>query len=220
MIGVPTCEMARRAIFYDYLYGLEKPDNHVMSICHGQSPARGRNLIIEKALQLDCTHILFIDDDMAFAPDSLNKLLAHDVDIISGLYLMRNSPFKPVMFDVAHDDGRCVHSELDEQSGLVEVVNCGLGFVLISTEIFHEMIKPWITLGELEADQWCDDIAFFNRVREEGYEIYVDTNCPIGHMASCTIWPNKVNGKWFTAIDTAGSDVVNIPQIVSELVND
>ena len=161
LIAVPTAEMARRADFYDYYNLLRKPIGSILTFAHGQSPARNRNLMIQQAIDHNCTHILFIDDDVAFEPDMLERLLAHDKDIVGGLYLMRNYPHHPIMFDEAQPDGRCLtHWLSDGETGLIEVVAQGLGCCLIKTKVFKTMQEPWIRLGELESDHWCDDIGF------------------------------------------------------------
>ena len=69
-------------------------------LCHDRSPAHGRNLIVEAAKEFNCTHILFVDDDMAYKPESLEQLLSHDLDIVTGLYLSRAFPHQPLIFDL------------------------------------------------------------------------------------------------------------------------
>jgi organic radical activating enzyme len=218
LIGVPTSEMARRADFYDYFNMLNKPDGTMMTFAHGQSPARNRNLIIDQALENDCTHILFIDDDTAFKPNMLSQLLAHDKDIVTGLYLMRNYPHQPIIFDYADEEGRCTHHWLhDGKKGLVEIVASGLGACLIKTDVFRALDKPYVRLGELEKDHWCDDIGFFRRVREAGFKLYCDLDCLVGHMASVTVWPNPIDGKWMTSYESNGEASVSFPQVIPEL---
>ncbi len=214
LIAVPTAEMARRADFYDYFNLLEKPKGSIITFAHGQSPARNRNLMIQQAIEYDCTHILFIDDDVAFPPDMLIKLLAHDKDIVSGLYYMRSYPHTPICFDRAEADGRCgTHWLSDGESGLIEVVAVGLGCCLIKTKVFKTMQEPWIRLGELEVDHWCDDIGFFRRVREQGYKMYCDLDIKVGHMAQVTIWPSiNQDGQWMTTYDTRGVGSITTPQ--------
>lgn len=220
MIAIPTQEFARRADFYDYVNMLEKPEETVMTVSHGQSPARNRNIMIEQALNNDCTHILFLDDDMAFKPNLLNQLLAHDKDMVSGVYLMRNYPHFPVFFDQQFEDGRCKFSFLENgRKGLVEAVNTGLGACLIKTDVFRKMSeelgKVWITLGELEKDHWCDDIAFFNKCRKAGFHLYVDLDCPVGHMMTAIIWPDRAtDGTWFTAYNTGSPEIFRVPQVI------
>lgn len=207
MIGLPTMEFARQAKFYDYFYMIDKPPGTTISMSHGQSPARNRNIIIQQAIDNNFTHVFFVDDDVCIPKDALTRLLAHDKDIVSGLYLMRNFPHAPVAFNVALNDGKCRFKFLrDNETGLVEVVNFGLGCCLIKVDVFKKIPAPWITIGQLNAEEWNDDIQFFNRARDEfGYQLWLDLDVRCGHMATVTVWPepNK-EGKWLTVYDTQG----------------
>lgn len=206
VIGLPTMEMARQAKFYDYLNQLERPLGTLLSCSHGQSPAMNRNIIIKQALEVDATHIFFIDDDVCIPRDALLKLLAHNKDIVSGLYLHRNYPHAPIAFNVAYNDGRCRYKFLENgDNGLVEIVNAGLGCALIRTEVFRTLgTENWIRLGQLNSQEWNDDIDFFNRCRAAGFKMYLDQTVCCGHMATATIWPEYKDGKWLTVYDTQG----------------
>ena len=214
MIGIPTGEYARRADFYDYFNAVEKPDGTMIMSSHGQSPARGRNLIAEAAITNDCTHVLYIDDDMTFGADSITKILAHsDKDVVSGLYLTRNYPHYPLAFDEWYEDGKCKYMFLTpEKEGLIEVVNIGFGFVLIKTDVFRALEKPWVRLGEIDKDGWCDDIGFFNRVSAAGFKIYCDLDILLGHHLTLTMWPRKINGAWQTVYRTHTGQEFMFPQ--------
>ena len=214
MLGIPTGEYGRRADFYDYFSALDKPNGTVVMFSHGQSPAKNRNLIIEEAIKNDCTHVMFIDDDMAFEPDSMMKLAEHsDLDVVFGLYLLRNFPHYPVIFDEAHSDGKCKFMFLTpDKEGLVEVVNGGTGFVLIKTDVFKAMEKPWFRLGEIIKDEWCDDVGFFNRVRQTGFKMYCDLAVRAGHMMHVTLWPLRDEGNWFSTYITNTGDTIKFPQ--------
>jgi len=216
LIAIPTGEYGRRADFYDYFNALEKPEGTLCTFSHGQSPAKSRNIMIRIALENDASHILFIDDDMSFPISGLKTLLAHDKDIVSGLYLLRNYPHFPVMFDEWYPDGRCKYSFLSkDKKGLQKVVNIGLGFCLIKTDVFRKLEDPWITLGAYEKDNWCDDIHFFNKAREAGFELYTDLDVRCGHMLSAIITPvQDEQGNWFTQYNTGSIESFNVPQIV------
>lgn len=233
LIAVPTQEMARRADFYDYVNMLEKPNGTVMTFAHGQSPGRNRNLAIEQAIAQNCTHVFFIDDDCYLRPDSLMRLLKHDVDMVSGLYMMRNYPHLPLIFDYTDEKGRCRHDWLtDGKSGLIEVVATGLGATLIKIEVFKTMVEKelvkrgaeneprWVNLGELEPDHWCDDIGFFHRARAAGFKLHCDLDCVVGHAASAIVWPHNVNGKWHVVYDTSGKGQVQFPVFIPQEILD
>lgn len=230
IVGGPTAGYSRNDKFYDSFLAMQKPEGTLQSFARGQSPAEGRNRLIELALEQDCTHIMFLDDDVLHPPDIIHRLLAHDKDIVGGLYLMRNFPHRPIMFHIANDDGTCAWRQLGEQEdGLIKVVNMGAGACLIKTDVFRKMKEKgftftaqwgpqnlkrdvWFTLGELQADTWCDDIAFFNRARKCGFDIYVDLDVRCGHLGQVAFWPTYQDGKWFTAYDTNGEQTVSVPQ--------
>lgn len=218
LISVTTGEYARRADFYDYFHLMKKPDNSMVLFCHDRSPAHGRNTIIEAAKEQNCTHVLFIDDDMAYPPDALIRLLEDEKDIVSGLYLSRAYPHQPMVFDIADDQGAAfpmyLMNDFDEPK-LKPIVAAGFGFLLVKMTVFDKLEKPYVRLGELAADQWCDDIGFFKRVREAGIDSYVDTECKIGHMGTMIIWPNRDKaGNWLSTYDTGGTGAINTPQIL------
>ena len=215
LISAITGEYGRRAAFYDYYNLLHKPEGCMVLFCHDSSPAHGRNMLIDAAKINNCTHILFIDDDMAFPADSLDKLLEHDLDIVSGLYLHRQYPHAPLAMDLADDNGSCAPMYLlGVEPRLVPIVAAGFGFLLVKMSVFDKLEKPYVRLGELQADQWCDDIGFFNRVRKAGIQSYVDMDVRIGHMGSFTVWPQKDDkGNWVTGYDTNGATMLHIPQV-------
>jgi hypothetical protein len=212
LIAIPTAEMARRADFYDYFNALDKPEGTMISAAHGQSPARNRNMMIRLAIKNDCTHIFFLDDDLTFNGSVLKQLAAHDKDIVSGYYLMRNYPHMPILFNYTAPDGRCLHYfPKDGESGLLECLSFGLGCVLIKTDVFKSMTEEcknddWVRLGELERDHWCDDIGLWNRVRKYGWKLYCDLDAQFGHMAHVTIYPTYKDGKWMVEYDTQSKD--------------
>ncbi len=214
-------EGGRRADFYDN-YDLIKNPPGIQCFrnkAHGQSPARGRNMLIQQALDANATHILFLDDDVYPPENVISQLLAHDKDIVSGLYYSRSYPHKPYIFREGREDGSCVWGALrDDETGLIPIVAAGLGVCLVKTTVFHKMEQPWIRLGEYELDQWCDDIGFFNRARAAGFEIFCDLNCQAGHSFSGIIWPMYAENRWLTSIDTKGDARVTFQQITEKPV--
>jgi hypothetical protein len=221
LIGLLTQEYARRADFYDYFNLLEKPANATVIYSHDRSPASGRNRIIEAAIEYNFSHILFMDDDMAPKKNALSQLLEHDVDIVSSLYLNRAYPHIPLAFDIADESGAAFPVYLTpNMPRLIPIVAAGLGFVLIKTDVFKRMEKPWVRLGELNPEHWCDDMGFFHRARKEATnDIWLDTECRVGHMGTMLIYPNyEADGKWYSGYDTQGKGCVNIAMELPETV--
>lgn len=222
LIAAPTGEYARRADFYDFYEMLDKPFGTMCMRPHDRSPAKARNVAIQEAFNNNCTHILFVDDDMAYKADALNRLLAHDRDVVSGIYLGRMYPHVPLIFDLVDEEGACFPIYLtDGLDGLVPIVAAGFGFVLIKMHVFEKMEKPYVRLGELNKEEWCDDIGFFKRLREQtGVQCFCDLNVKLGHMGTMIMWANQVDGKWFTGYDTGFKEMVATPQISPQMIKE
>ena len=216
LIGVATGEYSRRADFYDYIHMLEKPANSMMLFCHDRTPASSRNAIFEQALEHNCTHVLLIDDDMTFPSDALIRMLAHDKDIVSGLYLGRAYPHQPIIFTELDETGHAffIYME-DELPELLPIEAAGFGFVLIKTNVIKKMERPWVRLGEIDNTQWCDDIGFFFRAKPLGVKSFCDTTIRCGHIGTVVIVPqyDEKKRKWYTGYDTCGKGMVTTPQI-------
>ena len=216
LIGLSTGEYIRRADFFPHFIGLLRPESCATSSVHGQSPASARNTIIQQAFDNNFTHIFFLDDDMLPPTDTLVKLMKHDVDIVSALYLGRAFPHRPVFFDKAYENGYNKYYSLIDQKGLVKGTNCGLGAVLISCEVFKKLEKPYVRLGEIEKDGWCDDIGFFNRCRAAGFDIYCDLDAPVGHMSTMTLWPEMHDNKWMTNYKQPNGNILINQNVMTE----
>ena len=215
LIGYITNEYARRADFYDYLNMLDYPINSTILPSHDPSPAVARNRLIQTAIDQGYDRLALIDDDHKFKPDTLKRLLAHDLDIVSALYIQRAWPHRPLMFDLVDEAGGSLYSYLEDAPGLVEKENAGMGFCVFKTEVFKRMEKPWFRLGELKGaeDQWCDDIGFFIRAKKAGFKIHIDQTVAIGHLGTMVVTPiwDEKEKKWYIGYNTDFDTEVRIP---------
>jgi hypothetical protein len=214
VIGVATAGFIRDSSFVEELVSLHKPTGTEIVFVHGQSPAQARNMAIRRAAQINATHILFIDDDIKPPKDGLQRLLSHNKDVVTGLYLMKKWPHQPVIFDGSDVPGNVRwHMLEDGEQGLIPIKNCGFGFVLIKTEVLKKLKDPWVTLGDPSPESWCDDVPFFNKIVAAGYEMFCDLDIRCGHSGMITFWPTNEHGKWFTTLDTVSPKTISTPQL-------
>lgn len=211
LVGVPTAEMARRAAFYDYYHALQLPVGTMASFVHGQSIAYNRNLLVKQAIDNGCSHIFFLDDDVAFKPDTLIKLICHNVDMVTALMLRRDYPHLPLIFDEFREDGSAKQIFLNGHSGLIPISASGLGCCLIKCKVFSKLEEPFFRFGEIEKDGLSEDFGFFKRVQELGLQHYCDTDVTVGHFTNVTVWPKaNVLGSWVTNYENNNA-VVGFP---------
>ncbi len=208
MIGIITGENARRADFYDHLNQIDKPLNSICISVHGQSIAHNRNQIVEQALIHNCSHVMFIDDDVICKPDIIFKLLEHKKEIVTALQLKRNFPHIPLIFkDWMEEKNLFSHYQLNDLNGqrLVPIKAAGLGAVLIDTEVFRKMEKPWFRFGEFKLDQMSEDTGFFKRANDLGIESFCDVYSQVGHISSVIVRPIKKGDNWIVDYDSGGT---------------
>src|SRR3990167_1672616 len=65
---------------------------------HGYTIAENRNYAAVQALNHKSDYLLFIDDDMTFEPDLLERLVEDDKDIVGVAYHPRNETSKKLGF--------------------------------------------------------------------------------------------------------------------------
>lgn len=156
--------------------------------------AESRNLIIETALKDESiTHVCFIDDDMSFSPDSLTKLLMHEVDFCTGVAFQRAEPYMICLFK--KDDVNKVVFPLEAiDIGMVPIDACGGYFLLVTTDLLRKIKKPWFRYGDTTLgynDKTIDgkvgegigeDVYFGIKATLAGGKGYADSDLEIKHI--------------------------------------
>ena len=170
---------------------LNKVGDCAISFQMGSLIYTSRNNLAKKSLELECDYVLWLDSDMTFRPDLLEKLVSDldKGDIITGLYYRRVKPFSPVIFEkLEFDENGCKWSDpTDIPDEIFEVEGCGFGCVLRPTNIFLDvaakfdgmMFNPLANMGE--------DLSFCWRARQCGYKIVCDPSIYLGHIGHYTI---------------------------------
>lgn len=185
LIAVPCMDLVP-AQFASSLATLRKVGECVVAFQMGSLIYNSRNELAKKAIELECDYIFWLDSDMVFDPDTLEKLMndRENGDIVSGLYFRRVQPFSPVVFSQLQitDKGGCIWKNQDTVPGeIFPVEGCGFGCVLMPTSAvadvmakFGNAFAPINGVGE--------DLSFCWRVRQCGYKIVCDPNIKLGHV--------------------------------------
>ena len=150
---------------------------------------KARNHIVEEFLKTDATHLFFIDADTIPPLDALDKLLAHDKDIVSGITpIIEHDPMRANDSNGFYKKWNCVgvdDQHVKPNSGLVRVKGAGGSCILIKREVFEKMDKPYYNF--LEEDdtgkkvEISEDIYFIMMAMSKGIDAYCDTSVIAGH---------------------------------------
>ncbi len=190
VISIPTHEMVPAVFMYDLarLFGyttacLGPHDSLGMNMVLGTYVHSARMDLAVAALQQDATHILWVDSDMRFPKEALLRLLEHQKPVVGINYSTRTIPPTYVAIKrVARgpEDLGGYLATTEESTGLEQVEAIGLGLCLMDIEVLVSLgdpvKRPWFG-HEWREDikQWVgEDVFFSQRIREAGYEIFVD----------------------------------------------
>lgn len=152
-----------------------------------------RNALAHEAINAGCDRILWLDSDIVFGPDLLDRLsddMKDDRDVVTALYFRRRIPTSPLILKQLEwyadgPDGPDHIADTYEdfpRDRLFEVAGCGLGACMMKTEVILKVCEkykqpafdPLATLGE--------DYSFCWRLGELGIKIWCDPRIPIGHV--------------------------------------
>lgn len=169
---------------------------------------KARNELVAHFLKSDCTDLLFVDDDMQFAPDAIIRLLASDKPLIGGVGRMRcpapNSDPRVWCWRPLRDD---TGSLTQDEMGAIEVRGFGAAFMLINKRVFADMIAAhpeWKRNGMAdwpqdlrdhyfeffppnehdEFGELSEDYGFCHRWRQMGRQVWVDPTIRLGHVGA------------------------------------
>jgi hypothetical protein len=165
---------------------------------YGASISKNRNKCVETALEHDAKYLLFIDDDMVFEPSAIDKLLAHNEYIVSGLCTARSFPATPALYMKRKDDTG-LYDNIANPKGLMSVDGVGMAFTLIDTTVFKRMKAPYFAMPPRGDDVLGEDLYFCEKAKELGIEVKVDCDVVIGHIGnyihSIVDWEVPVDGQ-------------------------
>lgn len=149
-----------------------------------------RNELARQAVESGFTHILWIDSDMSFPHDMLERLLSHRVDFVGINASMRRPPYKTTV--KINDTDLLVTNK--DSTGLEKVQSCGLGVVLHTTAVLKRLKKrPWFSFEYLSRKDIHrgEDYFFCKKVKRAGFEIFVDQDLSkqVGHIGEFVFYP-------------------------------
>ena len=151
-----------------------------------------RNNMVESALEEGADYVLFIDADMRFPKDTLERLISHNKGIVGVNATTRSVPVKATAKHLIIDsDGTCNWKQISSKNktGLQMADGIGCGVMLISRETLEKIEKPWFFFELLPENKLLgEDIYFCVKAKDVGIDTFIDHDLSqeIGHVGSYT----------------------------------
>lgn len=175
------------------LVNLRRPENTYYTVQVGSLVYDSRNMLAAKALMNGYDRVMWIDSDMAFEADTLEKLSEdmdrEGLDFVSALCFKRKSPTAPCVYsDIRYgpDGDGVIQADAETminypEDALFECAGAGFGLVLVTTKLLGAI---WEKHGPPfdPMPQMGEDLAFCYRAQQEGYKLYCDSRVKTGHV--------------------------------------
>ena len=161
--------------------------------------------------------IWIMGDDHILSPDTLIRLLDHNVDVVVPICVRRRPPFIPVIFKEAHADtpkGQFPPWNWHElpDHGLMEIHAAGTAGMLIRKRVLEAFDDPWFEVGKAGADQLNEDTHFCGKLQRAGFKIHADLDTYIGHITPTCLWPARTaTGEWTVSLDLGSNCRFQLP---------
>lgn len=136
-----------------------------------------------------------IDADCSPPIDAISRMLAHHQGVVGGVVI---EPRGDLDVCAVRTFEPTVRWRLDElpSDGLLPVLACGTGCLLVRREVFGAIGFPWFRCGRLVMDFLAEDTEFCLRAAEKGFPTYLDCSLRVGHAVRPTLWPHETGDVW------------------------
>lgn len=194
--GAPCGKQPITDRFYDCYGGLDLPAGSIWQRSIGGSIPNNLNKLVDAALSQDCTHLFIVEDDSVFARDTVRRLLAHEKPVVAGLCRQRSAPFRAYVYKGLNADGLGWYQLQPSDRGLIRCDATGMGGILINTDVFAKLSRPYFSYYYEGEKEWGQDIVFGKSLMDAGIEVYCDLDVMIGHVTQCVVGTERVADGW------------------------
>ena len=187
---------------------------------------RARNILVKRFLQSGdaYTHLLFIDADIGFNPDSVFRLLDFDKDIVSAIYPKKSIDWTKVKNKVASGDAEDIRSMgLDYNlnikpsednrvvNGFVKSLDVATGFLLMKRQALIDMYEHYkeelFSVNDIQGQNVNDYIAIFACMIDPETKRFLSED-----YAFCRRWQMMGRDVWAdltTPLSHSGNNVIS-----------
>jgi len=155
------------------------------------------NHIVEEYLKTGLPYLFIQDGDVELPPNCLETLIAHDVDVCSGVYPFKDFEDRHYMCFSRQSKtdpcGRMIPNDWKTMKGKIlginERVSGGTGCLLVKRHVFEDGLR-------FDRKNDCGmDMLFWKRVQDKGHSAIVDTNIVCGHLPNWSMSRLRESGE-------------------------
>lgn len=191
-IAVPSMDTVP-ALFCQSLALLQRAGDTMIGFQVGSLVYHARNDLARQAIKAEADWVLWLDSDMVFSPDFLQRMLKvcteNDIDFLTAVCFRRKPPYTPCLFDRLEkiDRGASFTALMSVPDGRFKVGGCGFAGVLMSTDVLMSVAAKFEGRMFDPMNGFGEDVSFCWRARQCGYDIWCDSDIEMGHVGSMVV---------------------------------
>jgi len=184
-----------------------------------------QNQCVEEAERLECSHVLFVEDDTTAIPKgAIDRLLEYDKEVVGAYAYSRHFPHYPMIYE--KPDGKTAGwsgnappavNHIEPDQGLKKVDLVPFQFTMVKMEVFRTIEKPWFFYNPSRGgtDGW-----FVDQCANKGIELWCDTDLIVQHAgidgktAGFMTWKetmsDQVQGNWKTGSSFPSLKIIGV----------
>jgi glycosyltransferase involved in cell wall biosynthesis len=171
VVGIPSFEMVHADFAMSLAVLARRTAEHELFFVNAKNSlvAEARNRIVAAARELQAGAILFLDSDLVFPPDTLARLLAHDLPVVCATYARRTPPHDAV--------GAMLEGDFSSQPGtLARMKRVPTGCLLLALPVLAQLPDPVFRTG-IDPETAAivgEDYVLSDALRACGTELWCD----------------------------------------------
>jgi len=152
--------------------------------------SQGRNQALKAAKDNSSDYLMFIDADIVFPANAFNHMVELNEDIVTGIYHQGHQQnFRPCIYRFT-EDGQVENLVIYPKDKPFKIDCAGAGLLLISKKVIDAMPDNAFDHMDLpNVGQIYEDLSFFHRVKNKGFEVWATPLLRLGHTKMQTIYP-------------------------------
>lgn len=195
LIGIPAMDFVSTS-FMTCLTGLQPVGDTSLHVVQSSLIYDARNDIALRAVNEGYDRILWLDSDVTFPSDLLERMSARmdeGYEFISGLYFTRKEPINPVIFqrvELTKKDGKGIPVSDNfadyPRNDVFRIAGCGFGCVMMTVDLVRRIFEAYgAAFSPLPG--FGEDLSFCIRANAVGTEMYCDSSIKLGHIGQSII---------------------------------
>jgi len=153
-----------------------------------------RNQCWDDAKAFNSDWLLFMDSDNNFNCNFnvFERMTSLKKDIVSGVYVMRPYPNRPLVYDFTPDGLIRNWTEIPKEPFKADAAGCGLLLIsrkvmdAFTPEVEKKLGRPFNFLNYGQPNMLREDPAFCWRIKQLGFELWFDPTIKMGHIGKHT----------------------------------